>query len=193
MSDTAVTVAVLFAHRQSVYKSMPHCDVYDIDRDARTFQGGVPVVAHPPCRAWGHLAHFAKPRPDERALSTWAVDQVRRWGGVLEHPRASRLWAECALPLGAAIDAHGGFSLDVNQSWWGHAARKRTLLYIVGITPRELPPMPFSLMLPPKVLDSRNKAKVRGCHLPKSQREHTPLHLAQWLCTVARLCRRNAA
>ena len=31
----AVTVAVLFARSDSIYKSMPECDVWDIERDAR--------------------------------------------------------------------------------------------------------------------------------------------------------------
>ena len=44
-------VAVLFARADSIYKTLPGCDVYDIKRDARTWPGGCPVVAHPPCRA----------------------------------------------------------------------------------------------------------------------------------------------
>lgn len=40
-------IAVLFARKDSVYKTMPECDVYDIDRDARTYDGPWPVVAHP--------------------------------------------------------------------------------------------------------------------------------------------------
>lgn len=46
-----MTVAVLFARTDSVYRSLPDVEVYDIERDARTFAGGMPVVAHPPCRA----------------------------------------------------------------------------------------------------------------------------------------------
>ena len=59
-----MTVAVLFVRSDSVYKQMADVDCYDIDRDARTWPGGCPVVAHPPCRAWGLLRQFAKPRPD---------------------------------------------------------------------------------------------------------------------------------
>jgi len=35
-------VAVLFARSDSNYKAIPGCDVYDIERDARTFGGGCP-------------------------------------------------------------------------------------------------------------------------------------------------------
>lgn len=34
------TVAILFARADSVYKTLPGCDVYDIERDALTFPGG---------------------------------------------------------------------------------------------------------------------------------------------------------
>lgn len=43
-----VMVAVLFARSNSVYKSMPGCDVFDLERDARTYSGNSPVIAHPP-------------------------------------------------------------------------------------------------------------------------------------------------
>lgn len=91
-------ISVLFARADSNYKALPSVDVWDAERDARTWPGGNPVVAHPPCRAWGRLRHFAKPRPDEKALAIFAVDQVRKWGGVLEHPASSTLWTEAGLP-----------------------------------------------------------------------------------------------
>lgn len=50
-------VAVLFARSDSVYKSIPGCDVWDINRDARNWKGGAPIVAHPPCRAWGGILY----------------------------------------------------------------------------------------------------------------------------------------
>lgn len=91
-------VAVLFARHDSIYKSLPGCDVWDIERDARTWPGGTPIVAHPPCRSWGTFRHVAKPVDGERELALWAVDQIRRYGGVLEHPARSALWREKPLP-----------------------------------------------------------------------------------------------
>ena len=69
-------VAVLFARSDSNYRAIPGTDVFDLARDARTFRGGMPVVAHPPCRSWGRLRHFAKPRADEKAAAPAAAAPV---------------------------------------------------------------------------------------------------------------------
>lgn len=42
------TVAALFVRADSIYKTMPDVDAWDIERDARRWPGGCPVVAHPP-------------------------------------------------------------------------------------------------------------------------------------------------
>jgi hypothetical protein len=185
------TVAVLFARSDSIYKTIPGCDVYDIDRDARTWQGGAPVVAHPPCRAWGAFAMFAKPRDDEKDLARWAVAQVRRWGGVLEHPARSTLWADQSLPAPGALDAMGGWTLPIHQHWWGHRAEKATLLYIVGIEPSQIPDMPMRLGEATHVIGDVGRARL-GNNRPevtKDEREHTPPALAEWLVELARRTR----
>lgn len=198
------TVAVLFARKNSVYKSMSQCDVYDIDRDARTFTGGLPVVAHPPCRAWGTLSHMAKPRHDEKELAPWAVDMVRAWGGVLEHPKRSKLWGHCELPPpdGVTRDKWGGWSLLIPQQWWGHRAEKMTLLYIVGVSPRQLPPMPLVLGEATHVISTSGRRKdgtrktyserhARKKECSKAEREMTPPAFAEWLVEVATRCTRQ--
>ena len=85
-------IAVLFARTDSRYKDFSIYDVYDINRDARGFAADYPVIAHPPCRAWGMLSHMANPRPDEKDLAWFAIEQVRKNGGVLEHPKGSRFF-----------------------------------------------------------------------------------------------------
>ena len=135
MSDK--TVAVLFARSDSFYKSLPGVDVYDIDRDARSYSLCLPVVAHPPCRAWGKLSFFAKPRSDEKDLAFFALDSVRRFGGVLEHPKGSGFWSAADLPIGSGVDSFGGFTVGVNQSWWGHRAEKATCLLYTSPSPRD--------------------------------------------------------
>lgn len=180
-------VAILFARQDSIYKTLPGCDVFDIERDALNFRGGMPVVAHPPCRAWGRLRTFAKPRPGERELALNAVCQVRINGGVLEHPVASQLWPVANLPEPGNRDAWGGYTLPVHQHWWGHRAEKATLLYIVGCEPEALPPIPFRIDEPTHVVQSRKRVGYRP-HITKSEREATPLPLAQWLVETARRC-----
>lgn len=190
------TVAVLFARADSCYKTMSECDVYDIDRDARTWPGGSPVIAHPPCRAWGSLRHFAKPRIDEKALSPWAVEQVQHWGGVLEHPLNSSLFPHCGLPRPGERDRFGGWTLPIWQSWFGHRADKATKLYIVGCEPNDIPRFPLKLGIATHVVSPSHNIRVGHWNyrpqLRKDEREHTPPDLARWLVDLAQRCATKA-
>ena len=177
-------VAVLFARSDSVYKLMPECDVWDLDRDARNWTGGSSVIAHPPCRLWGRLRTFANFVPGEKELAVWAVEQVRRWGGVLEHPFGSTLWDECELPYPGAIDLWGGWTLAAPQFWWGHKAEKSSWFYIVGCKPGDLPPIPLVLGEAEFVVQSRKRKDYRP-HIPKADRDRTPPEAAAWLVQVA--------
>jgi len=187
-----MTVAVLFARADSVYKTLPDVEVYDMERDARTYDGPFPVVAHPPCRAWGNFAMFAKPRPDERNLARLSVALVREFGGVLEHPFGSKLWPAQRLPVGQERDQWGGWTLVIDQHWWGHRAQKRTKLYIVGVEPGDVPDVPMKLGRAEYVVGDVGRA-TRGDNRPeisKADREHTPPELALWLVELARKCSR---
>ena len=167
-----MSAAVLFACQKSSYYQIPGLDIYDIERDARTFDGGFPVIAHPPCRAWGRLRQFAKPRPGEKELGLFAAVMVRRWGGVLEHPAYSSLWAAAGLPRpGQGFDSAGGWSLSVNQFWWGHRAEKETWLYIRGVRPDGIPPIPLCFDLVPTTVE----------RMDRREREKTPLDFCRWL------------
>jgi hypothetical protein len=182
-------VAVLFARRDSIYKrsqfvALAGLDVYDIDRDARTWPGGCPVIAHPPCRSWGRLRHFARAPEGEHELGFWAVEQVRQYGGVLEHPASSTLWPAAELPKPGEFDSFNGWTLAAPQWWWGHRARKDTLFYIRGVGPDEIPPLPFRLGQPSHVVQSRKRGSRP--HIPKAERERTPFRLAIWLVDLAR-------
>jgi len=184
----AKTIAVLFARADSHYKSLPDTDVWDIVRDARKWPGGSPVVAHPPCRAWGRLRKFSNPRKGERLLATWSVRQVRKFGGVLEHPVGSLLWKKAGLPDPGKRDKFGGWTLPIHQHWWGHRAEKATLLYIVGCNPEDIPALPYRLDEPTHVVQSRKRDGSKP-HITKAEREHTPPELAAWLCELARRCK----
>lgn len=165
-------VAALFCCRSGPY-GLLGCDVFDIERDARTFDFSSPVVAHPPCRAWGKLAHFAKPRPDEAALAVWALEVVRRCGGVLEHPISSKLWAYFGLRPGVR-DSFGGLLVPIRQCDYGHRAQKITGLYMVRCD------------LVPRI---GGTASVTVEHMGKAERERTPLPLARELVRAAESAR----
>ena len=183
-------VAVLFARADSVYKTLPGCDVWDIERDARKWPGGSPVVAHPPCRAWASLRHHAKPREGEKDLALLAIKRVRQCGGVLEHPLFSTLWKVAGLPEPGQRDEFGGWTLIVDQNWFGHRARKRTRLYIVGCKPADIPTMPLLLGEATHTVglwSGRDKANCRPS-ITKPEFEGTPLEFAAWLVALARQC-----
>lgn len=109
-------------------------------------------------------------------------------GGVLEHPRGSKLWLEEGLPMPGEYDQHKGYTICVDQFWWGHKAKKNTLLYIVGCPQNELPPIPLRLDAIEYTVQSRIRkgcGKGRKKDLPKSQRELTPHLFAKFLVEIA--------
>ncbi|MBW3568010.1 MAG: hypothetical protein KY410_08665 [Proteobacteria bacterium] len=163
-------------------------DAYDEQRDARTWKGGCPVVAHPPCRTWGRLWRFAKAPPSEKKLALDAVADVRRYGGVLEHPAYSKLWKAVPLPKpGEGCDRFGGYSIEVKQYWWGHPAEKKTWLYIVGCEPENLPPIQLPLEGARAVIRPNNNGGG-AVIVSKYWREATPPAFARWLVQVAERC-----
>ena len=195
-------VVVLFVRSDSIYKTLPGVECYDEARDARTWPGGCPVVAHPPCRTWGTLKAWAKAPPHEHGLALWAVEQIRRFGGVLEHPSASGLWREAQLPEpGWLPDEWGGWMLECDQFHWGHLARKRTRLYIVGAKSSDLPPIPHRDGEPSHCVSSlagkrmdkdvRKRLPTWKPELGPNRRDKTPPAFAEWLVAVARLCKHN--
>jgi len=187
-----MTVAVLFARADSNYKALD-CDVWDAERDALRWPGGVPIVAHPPCRAWGRLRQFAKPRPNEKELGLFAVAQVRKWGGVLEHPAESTLFDACGLPEpGQGRDEFGGWTLGIQQHDFGHRAEKKTWLYVVGCDPRDIPALPLPLTKATHCIrPTKNYPRLPS--VTKAEREHTPPALAMWLVELAARCKGHNA
>lgn len=185
-------VAALFVRADSVYKTMPGVDAWDIERDARNYAGVAPIVAHPPCRAWGNLRHMANPRHDEKDLARWAVERVRRYAGVLEHPASSTLWRDQGLAEPGTIDAHGGRTITIRQWDFGHRAEKLTRLYFVGLRYDELPARPTRAGVPSHVVSTGHGLRVGDpgfrSRVTDAEREHTPAQLAEWLVELARRC-----
>lgn len=181
-------VAALYVDPKGPYPRMEGVEAWDVARDATQYTGPFPVVAHPPCGPWSVMRHLHT-RPEERPLAIRAVRQVRTYGGVLEHPKGSRLFHEY-LPLPGRYDGYGGYTIEVVQCDWGHPARKRTWLYIVGVPRAELPTMP-----PPREPThwaSGSRTAKRGA-VPigikvcsAEQRRRTPPDFAAWLVEIAR-------
>jgi len=178
-------ITVLYARRDSIYKTLPGFDVYDADRDALTWRGGTPVIAHPPCRMWGRLRNFSKPVPGEKSLALHAVHMVQTYGGVLEHPANSMLWKTCELPQPGEHDRFGGWTFPIHQYWWGHRACKSTWLYIVGVRPAQVPDMPMLLGHAPCVVENSSQSLNKKPVISKKEREATPPDLAVWLGDLA--------
>jgi hypothetical protein len=181
-------VTVLFTCKGSHYDGLSCVETYDQRRDARTFQGGTPVVAHPPCAQWGRLHHLATVNEEEKALGPLAVRLVRANGGVLEHPAGSKLWPHAGLPAPGERDEYGGFTLDVDQVVWGHPAQKRTWFYVCGCRPEEVPAIPAPGAVPTHRVTSSSMTFHHLPELSKHLRELTPPRLAAWLVAVARQC-----
>ncbi len=182
-------IAVLFARADSIYKQLPGCDVWDVERNALLWPGGCPVIAHPPCRAWGRLRGLAHIIEEEKALGPWAIEQVRRYGGVLEHPQGSTLWPHCKMPKSGQRDSYGGWTLPIHQFWLGHRAEKRTWLYIVGIEPADIPVLPLVLGEAPCTISTTHRNYRTKPETTKAEREHTPRPLAEYLVELARRTR----
>lgn len=144
-------IAALFVATGGVYFGLDDVDPWDVTRDARTYAGPWPVVAHPPCQLWVNFAalnfkrwggEHNRPGNDGGCFAS-ALASVRKWGGVLEHPASSHAWVEHGLlrPVhkGWNRSLDGTWTCEVWQSAYGHKARKRTwVLYSGPIAPRNL-------------------------------------------------------
>ena len=187
-------VTILYTMRGSRYEELDGVECYDVERDARTWDGGTPVVTHPPCRFFSFMAWFAGARYDpdyvfeEIMMGVGSVGLVRLWGGLLEQPEHSNLFKVCDLPRpGDRPDEWGGYTISVEQCRWGHKALKKTWLYIVGVDPSDLPPIP-EWREPTHVINMGNRRNYPN-RLPecsKRYRHQTPLEFAEWLVEAAR-------
>lgn len=141
-------IAALFVERGGVYWGLPGVDPWDKQRDARTYIGPYSVIAHPPCERWGrYWGGNPRQQPrlklgDDNGCFAAALNAVRCFGGVLEHPEGSHAWRAFGLNIpphdGGWVNAdfRNGWTCCVEQGHYGHRARKKTWLFACGI---ELP------------------------------------------------------
>lgn len=140
-------IAALYVDPRGCYSGLAGVDLWDETRDARTYPGPHPVVAHPPCSRWCRLAglveaRWGHKRGDDGGCFASALAAVRQWGGVLEHPAYTHAWAAHGLAdppaEGWQRTIDGAWVCQVEQGHYGHPARKATWLYAVGVVLPEL-------------------------------------------------------
>lgn len=148
-SETPVVeVAALFVEQDGVYAGLPKVHVWDQARDARLYEGPWPAVAHPPCARWSRLAGFTEARfglrrGEDGGCFESALESVRRFGGVLEHPAHTAAFAKFGLPKpstwhGWCLTLDGGAVCYVEQGRYGLPVKKATWLYAYGVDLPEL-------------------------------------------------------
>ncbi len=163
---------------------------YDIERNALTFDNRGPIIAHPPCRSWGQLSHLCNYDKKEHQLTLWAIRKVRSCGGVLEHPVASKILGNY-IPKPGIIDKYGGFTICINQHWFGHNCKKKTILYICGCNPKDIPPHSLNFdYVTHTISQSRNinKSFAKKKECSSAYRQKTPPRLADYLFQIALIC-----
>lgn len=147
-------IAALYVKTNGAYFNLPGVDSWDERRNALNYSGPYPAVAHPPCQRYGKM-WFGQPLAisrgapkkvlgDDGGCFKHALETVREYGGVIEHPKGSHAWKMFGLPVPKTEggwtepDEFGGRSCCVEQGRYGHYARKPTWLYAVDIEFPEL-------------------------------------------------------
>lgn len=203
-------VAALYVDAAGSYAGLPGVDLWDEARDARLYPGTEPVVAHPPCQRWGKLwagqplwikrTGQRKAKGDDNGCFAAALDAVRTWGGVLEHPWGSHAWPHFGLNTppreGGWIiaDFYGGWTCCVEQGRYGHYARKPTLLLAYHV---DLPELDWGIgpsRLDPAVIERMGLARAkrlgevgsRGGGTDSRPRIGTPEPFRDLLLSIAR-------
>lgn len=192
-----IKVAALYVDiARGPYARMAQVQAWGEEHRAQDYAGPWPIVAHPDCGPWSKLAYFCGPDLLSRKwLAVRAVEQVRQFGGVLEHPANSALWKRCRMPKpNEAPDRFGGCTILVEQWWWGHRAAKPTWLYIVGAD--RIPPAPRTTSARPPTGRARfrhdpNRSMLE--RMGKHERHLTPPMFAEWLVELAAGCRGGGA
>lgn len=203
-------IAALYVMTDGHYFNLPGVDVWDEPRNAMTYAGDLPVVAHPPCQRWCRLAGFVEftygiPKHQDGGTFEHALAMVRRNGGVLEHPAYSAAWPHFGIakppPEGGWViaDEYGGRTCHVEQRWYGHRARKATWLYAVRCDLLEFKwghgpePTAWISSCTKRGDGSYSRPRKGVDRMGKVERNATPLPFRDILIAMARSVRNTAA
>lgn len=201
-------VSVLYVDPRGPYPKLV-ADWWDEKRDARLYAGPNPVVAHPPCERWGRYwgggpsARRKYSLGDDNGCFAAALEHVRYYRGVLEHPEGSHAFRAFGLPIprwreGWVVSAGGGWVCCVAQGNYGHRARKLTWLYCVLQHNSKPPELDWSIPEPRSRLDygfhsaaeraakkSSVAPRVNASRLTTRENLETPLPFAELLLSLA--------
>jgi hypothetical protein len=188
-------VAALYVAKGGCYYGLPDVDPWDEERDARLYAGPHPVVAHPPCNRWSQLARICEVRygykiGEDGGCFASALASVRSHCGVLEHPAETMAWPAHGLLApnrsgGWQRGLDGGWTCQVSQVVYGHAAAKKTWLYYYG---RSAPPsLNWRQPRGEFVVTTCSGETRRGVReMPKRDRNVTPPAFRDLLLSIAR-------
>lgn len=206
-------IAALYVETGGCYFDLAGVDPWDVERDARSYGGPHPVVAHPPCERWGRFWHGSPRKPhqfrlgDDGGCFAAALASVRAWGGIIEHPADSRAWEAHGLSAPprtggwVAADFLGGWTCYVEQGFYGHSARKPTWLYACRVALPSLRWGRGEQRLDPVVLARHGYAYARrqgvvsliGGKDKKAKRNATPPEFRDLLLSIAATAERRHA
>lgn len=143
-AQTTKQIAALFVEESGCYFGIAGVDPWGVSRDARLYDGPYPVVAHPPCARWsvlwsGGFVGKRKEFGDDNGCFKSALETVRTYGGVIEHPARTKAYKHFGIRLPekrgwAMADTHGGWVCQVDQRHYGHRAHKQTWLYCCKVS-----------------------------------------------------------
>lgn len=171
----SICVAALYVEPEGHYIGIEGVDTWDEQKDARNYPGPHPVVAHPPCQRWGRFWHGSTRKPhqfkmgDDDGCFAAAIESLKQFGGVLEHPCDSNAWAHFDLSKpprsgGWVMAAPGMWTCCVYQGHYGHIAGKPTWLLTSGIPQEKLPQLRWGKVeqrIHPTALAKHGYAKAR--------------------------------
>lgn len=168
-------IAALYVETDGAYFGLPGVDPWDEKRDARLYHGPHPVVAHPPCQRWGRFWHGSTRKPhqfklgDDGGCFEAALNSLRRYGGVLEHPADSHAWEAFGLtkPPRSGGWVYAGqcfYTCCVYQGHYGHLSGKPTWLLASGMWRDQLPELRWGKTeqrIHPRALELHGYEKAR--------------------------------